>query len=69
MNFGIPFYSLVTMLYLVYFKERVEAEEKEKEREKKDDALQTLKTTIIVSGVILAVAGAVIAITKKLREK
>ncbi|KAH7512175.1 uncharacterized protein LOC107432097 [Ziziphus jujuba] len=50
-------------------KERVEAEEKQKARGKKDDALQTLKTTIIVSGVILAVAGAVIAITKKLREK
>lgn len=51
------------------FKERVEAEEKQKARGKKDDALQTLKTTIIVSGVILAVAGAIIAITKKLREK
>ncbi|KAJ6750026.1 hypothetical protein OIU85_000635 [Salix viminalis] len=39
-----------------------------KEREKKD-ALQKLKTTIFVSVIIVAAAGAVFAITKKLREK
>ncbi|GFQ06096.1 hypothetical protein PHJA_002753600 [Phtheirospermum japonicum] len=38
------------------------------EREKKDD-LQSFKTTLIVSGIVVAVAGAVFAITKKLREK
>ncbi|XP_050229746.1 uncharacterized protein LOC126678876 [Mercurialis annua] len=41
---------------------------KNKNREKKD-AMQTLKTTILVSAVIVAVAGAVIVFTKKLREK
>ncbi|KAK6126373.1 hypothetical protein DH2020_039886 [Rehmannia glutinosa] len=38
------------------------------EREKKD-ALQSFKTTLIVSGIVVVVAGAVFAITKKLREK
>ncbi|KAK6126419.1 hypothetical protein DH2020_039807 [Rehmannia glutinosa] len=38
------------------------------EREKKD-ALQSFKTALIVSGIVVAVAGAVFAITKKLREK
>ncbi|XP_021623799.1 uncharacterized protein LOC110623176 [Manihot esculenta] len=33
------------------------------------DPMQTLKTTIIVSAAIVAVAGAVFAITRKLREK
>jgi len=33
------------------------------------DPVQALKTTLIVSGVILAVAGAVFAVTKKMREK
>ncbi|KAK9289458.1 hypothetical protein L1049_007613 [Liquidambar formosana] len=42
--------------------------EMEKEREKRD-AMQTLKTAVIVSGVIVAVAGAIFAITKKLKEK
>ncbi|XP_059668707.1 uncharacterized protein LOC132313781 [Cornus florida] len=48
-------------------KEQSEAAKK-KEREKKD-VLQTLKSAIIVSGIIVAVAGAVFAITKKLKEK
>ncbi|XP_061366773.1 uncharacterized protein LOC133309922 [Gastrolobium bilobum] len=48
--------------------EQAEAEQRKKEREKKE-ALQTLKSAIIVSGIIVAVAGAVFAITKKLREK
>ncbi|RVW48152.1 hypothetical protein CK203_073482 [Vitis vinifera] len=43
-------------------------DKKEKDREKKD-ALQTLKSAIIVSGAILAAAGAVFVITKKLKEK
>ncbi|PIN19490.1 hypothetical protein CDL12_07821 [Handroanthus impetiginosus] len=48
-------------------KEKYEAAER-KEQEKKD-AMQSFKTTIIVSGIIVAVAGAIFAITKKLREK
>ncbi|KAF8053002.1 hypothetical protein N665_1477s0009 [Sinapis alba] len=35
----------------------------------KRDATQTLKKTIIISAVIVAVAGAAFAITKKLKEK
>ncbi|KAA8518566.1 hypothetical protein F0562_016040 [Nyssa sinensis] len=49
-------------------KEQVEAAQKQKEQEKKD-SLQTLKSAVIVSGIIVAVAGAVFAITKKLKEK
>ncbi|KAI3471924.1 hypothetical protein Pfo_028612 [Paulownia fortunei] len=41
----------------------------ERKEEEKKDALQSLKTAIIVSGIVVAVAGAVFAITKKLREK
>ncbi|XP_002530327.2 uncharacterized protein LOC8263184 [Ricinus communis] len=48
-------------------KER-EADTQKKEREKRD-TMQTLKTTILVSAVIAAVAGAAFAITKKLKEK
>ncbi|XP_057549601.1 uncharacterized protein LOC130827773 [Amaranthus tricolor] len=35
----------------------------------KNDPMQAFKTTIIVSGIVLAVAGAIFAITKKLKEK
>ncbi|KAK7267996.1 hypothetical protein RIF29_20678 [Crotalaria pallida] len=49
-------------------KEQAEATQKKKEREKKE-ALQTIKSAIIISGIVVAVAGAAIAITKKLREK
>lgn len=35
----------------------------------KGDAMQKLKSTIIISAVIVAVAGAAFAVTKKLREK
>lgn len=52
---------------LIPFQEQDEAAQK-KQREKQD-ALQNLKTTIFVSAIIVAVAGAVFAITKKLREK
>ncbi|XP_041025064.1 uncharacterized protein LOC121265479 [Juglans microcarpa x Juglans regia] len=46
-----------------------QVEEKKKEAKKKKDGLQTLKTTILVSVVVVAVAGMVFAVTKKLREK
>ncbi|GAA0183477.1 hypothetical protein Leryth_000962 [Lithospermum erythrorhizon] len=49
-------------------KNQAEIAKEENERAKRD-ALQTLKTTIIVSGVIVAVVGAIFAITKKLKEK
>ncbi|KAK7858960.1 uncharacterized protein LOC112010822 [Quercus suber] len=49
--------------------QQAEVEQKEKDKKKKKDALQTLKTTILVSAVIVAVAGVVFAVTKKLREK
>ncbi|CAL0299403.1 unnamed protein product [Lupinus luteus] len=49
-------------------KEHAEAQQKKKEREKKE-TLETLKSAIIISGIVVAVAGAAIAITKKLREK
>ncbi|XP_062152700.1 uncharacterized protein LOC133860990 [Alnus glutinosa] len=49
-------------------KQQAEIEEKRKERRKKE-ALQTLKTTILVSAAIVAVAGVVCAVAKKLREK
>uniref|UniRef100_A0A803L2V6 Uncharacterized protein n=1 Tax=Chenopodium quinoa TaxID=63459 RepID=A0A803L2V6_CHEQI len=35
----------------------------------KNDPMQPMKTTIIVSGVILILAGAIFAINKKIREK
>ncbi|EEF32043.1 conserved hypothetical protein [Ricinus communis] len=44
-------------------KEREADTQKKKEREKRD-TMQTLKTTILVSAVIAAVAGAAFAITK-----
>ncbi|CAH2064296.1 unnamed protein product [Thlaspi arvense] len=43
-------------------------ERKENEKAKRD-AAQTLKKTIIISAVIVAVAGAAFAITKKMKEK
>lgn len=46
--------------------EREVGERKEQERK---DALQSFKKAIIVSGIVVAVAGAVFAITKKIREK
>ncbi|KAI8563012.1 hypothetical protein RHMOL_Rhmol03G0080400 [Rhododendron molle] len=49
-------------------KEQAEAARVQKEREKRD-ALQTLKSALIISGIVVAVAGAVFAITKKLKEK
>ncbi|OVA06028.1 hypothetical protein BVC80_1707g138 [Macleaya cordata] len=50
-------------------KEKAEEEERQKkEEEKKDDAAHKVKSTIIISGVIVAVIGAIFAVTKKLRE-
>ncbi|KAJ1375882.1 hypothetical protein SESBI_50534 [Sesbania bispinosa] len=49
-------------------KKQAEAKQKKKEAEKKD-ALQTLKSAVIISGIVVAVVGAAFAITKKLREK
>ncbi|XP_027364891.1 uncharacterized protein LOC113871978 [Abrus precatorius] len=49
-------------------KEQTEAKQKKKEREK-NEALETLKSAIIISGIVVALAGAAFAITKKLREK
>ncbi|KAG6770388.1 hypothetical protein POTOM_026069 [Populus tomentosa] len=45
-----------------------DAAARKREREKQD-AMHKLKTTILVSAVIIAVAGAVFAVTKKLRER
>ncbi|GAB2272170.1 hypothetical protein Dimus_006991 [Dionaea muscipula] len=45
------------------------AAEKKKKCCANKDPMQTLKTSIIVSGVIFAVIGAVFAISKKMREK
>lgn len=49
-------------------KEQAETKEKKKEKEK-EDAMHTIKSAIIISGIVVAVVGAVFAITKKLREK
>ncbi|BAT99147.1 hypothetical protein VIGAN_10053800 [Vigna angularis var. angularis] len=45
-----------------------EAKQEKDEREKKD-ALQTIKSAIVISGIVVALAGAAFAIAKKLREK
>ncbi|KAL6133608.1 hypothetical protein ACLB2K_065842 [Fragaria x ananassa] len=59
-----PKASEVTSLQI---KQRAEAEDNKKKEKK--EAAQTLKTTIIVSGVIVALIGAIFSLTKKLREK
>ncbi|XP_030533156.1 uncharacterized protein LOC115742803 [Rhodamnia argentea] len=48
-------------------KEQAEAARQQKEREK--DAMQSLKSAILISAAVVAVAGAIFAISKKLREK
>ncbi|KAI9185384.1 hypothetical protein LWI28_006703 [Acer negundo] len=48
-------------------KKQLEETKNKKKREEKD-ATQKLKSAIIVSAVVAAVAGAVFALTKKLRE-
>lgn len=47
-------------------KEKLEKMKNEKDRK---DALQNFKTAMIISGVVVAVAGAIFAITKKLKER
>ncbi|KAK7348792.1 hypothetical protein VNO80_23471 [Phaseolus coccineus] len=49
-------------------KEQEEAKQEKNERERKD-SLQTIKSAIVISGIVVALAGAAFAITKKLREK
>jgi len=63
--------ALIVVIYaflLHCLKEQAKANQEKKEG-KKRDALQTLKSAIIVSGIIVAVAGVAFAVTKKLREK
>ncbi|XP_075491556.1 uncharacterized protein LOC142529800 [Primulina tabacum] len=48
--------------------EQIEGTKKATEQENKD-AMQSFKTSIIVSGIVVVVVGAVFAIAKKLREK
>ncbi|PIN07279.1 hypothetical protein CDL12_20157 [Handroanthus impetiginosus] len=53
---------------IVTTKQEKHEAKKLKEQEKKE-ALQSFKRALTVSGIIVAVAGAIFAITKKLREK
>jgi hypothetical protein len=66
-----PLLALVSFFRLqltcIALQEQDEAARK-REREKQD-AMHKLKTTILVSAMIIAVAGAVFAVTKKLRER
>ncbi|KAI3874449.1 hypothetical protein MKX03_004779 [Papaver bracteatum] len=48
-------------------KEQAEVGEK-KEEGKKEDAIHKVASTVIISGVIVAVIGAIFAVAKKLRE-
>ncbi|KAL9675401.1 hypothetical protein QQ045_003603 [Rhodiola kirilowii] len=48
---------------------QMEAAEREREERKRKEAIRTLKKTVIISGIIAAVAGAVFAIIKKTKEK
>ncbi|XP_068340452.1 uncharacterized protein [Pyrus communis] len=64
--------SLANNVALIIFKDKVEAEERKQEKEKekeKKDAAQTVKTSVIISAMVVAVVGAIFALTKKLREK
>jgi len=49
-------------------KEDAAAKQKKKQIEKKE-YLDKLKSAIIISGIVVALAGAAFAITKKLKEK
>lgn len=63
--------SYLNSHYFVGFKmEKVQQNLEKKINAKANrDAAQTLKKTIIISAVIVAVAGAAFAITKKMKEK
>ncbi|XP_047307577.1 uncharacterized protein LOC124911173 [Impatiens glandulifera] len=60
--------EVATTLEIKDIKERVNKAVQEEEEEN-NDVLRHLKSTIIVSAIVVAVAGAIFAITKKLREK
>ncbi|KAL0555331.1 hypothetical protein IC582_009275 [Cucumis melo] len=60
--------QVATSLEAKEHEKRTAAEEERKRAKKKKEAMQTLKTTFIVSGIIAAVAVAAFAIVKKLRE-
>ena len=66
-------FDIFNLFYLTFIycgfalKKQLEETKNKKKREEKD-ATQKLKSTIIVSAVVAAVAGAVFALTKKLRE-
>ncbi|KAI9079084.1 hypothetical protein K1719_038923 [Acacia pycnantha] len=62
-----PISSEVAAFKFYWMKEPAEAKLK-KEREQKE-AMRTLKSAIIIAGIVAAVAGAAFAITKKLKEK
>ncbi|KAL8057843.1 hypothetical protein ABFX02_04G209600 [Erythranthe guttata] len=49
-------------------KEEAEEEEESKRESGKEDAHHNLKSTIIISGVVVAVIGAVLAIARKIKE-
>jgi len=64
-----------TNMYLIFLyhgaywlKEDAAAKQKKKQIEKKE-YLDKLKSAIIISGIVVALAGAAFAITKKLKEK
>lgn len=54
---------------MVTVQEQTEAEEMRKEEEARKDTIQTIKTAIVVSGIVVAVVGAIFTITKKFKEK
>ncbi|CAN8278992.1 unnamed protein product [Cochlearia groenlandica] len=49
--------------------EKIQKLERKENAKAKRDAVQSLKKTIIISAVIVAVAGAAFAISKKMKEK
>lgn len=53
----------------LYISLQEHAQTKKTEPQEKEDACQKLKSGIIISGVAVAVLGAIFAIVKKLKEK
>nr|DAD48520.1 TPA_asm: hypothetical protein HUJ06_018457 [Nelumbo nucifera] len=49
--------------------EEVREQKKKKKEKEKKEAAERFKSTIIMSGMVVAVVGAIFAITNKLREK
>lgn len=54
--------------WLIGLQEEAEIDEKKKKKEK-EDSMHAMKSAIIISGIVVALAGAVLAIAKKPREK